>query len=325
MARKRRGRPVHGWLALDKPAGMTSTTAVGRVRRLFDAQKAGHGGTLDPLATGILPIALGEATKTVAYAMDGEKTYQFGIRWGEARDTDDAEGKIVETSDLRPDRAAIEAALPGFVGEIEQVPPAFSAIKVDGARAYDLARDGAPPVLAPRQVTVHGLRLIDMPEADRATFEMTCGKGTYVRSLARDLARTLGTVGYVVDLRRTRVGAFSEATAISLAKLEAFGHIPARDGTGDALSGGDGGADDVLALLLPIETALDDIPALAMTGREADRLKSGQPVPVLRTENRDCIADLSDGATLCAMSEGKPIALVRLQDRMVHPVRVLNL
>ncbi len=325
MARRRRGRPVHGWLALDKPAGITSTAALGRVRRLFDAQKGGHGGTLDPLATGILPIALGEATKTVAYAMDRDKTYRFTVCWGEARDTDDREGTVTQTSDRRPGEADIRAILPRFAGVIEQVPPAYSAIKVDGERAYDLARDGAPPELAARRVVVNDLHLVDLPDRDHAVFEVTCGKGTYVRSLARDIARALGTVGHVAQLRRTRVGAFDENVAISLEKLESIRHIPASHGIGDTPDGGVSGADDLLALLLPIETALDDIPALALTGREADRLKNGQPVPVLRTDNRACIADLSDGATLCAMSDGKPIALVRLEDRMVHPVRVLNL
>ncbi|MGH7003163.1 MAG: tRNA pseudouridine(55) synthase TruB, partial [Alphaproteobacteria bacterium] len=279
MARKKRGQPVHGWLILDKPLGMTATRATGAVRRLFDAQKAGHAGTLDPLATGVLPIALGEATKTVPYAMEGPKTYKFTAAWGEARDTDDGEGTVTASSAVRPGEADIRAALAGFTGVIEQRPPAYSAIKVEGERAYDLARAGEVLDLAPRRVAIHRLALLGCPDADRAEFRAVTGKGVYIRSLVRDLALVLGTVGHVGALRRERVGAFGEDRAVPLAKLEEIRHSAASDGAC-------GPPDVLLAQLLPIETALDDIPALALTGREADRLKHGRPVPVLRSDNR---------------------------------------
>src|SRR5258706_8585020 len=219
MARKRKGSAVHGWVVLDKPQGMTSTQALSRVRRLFDAAKAGHAGTLDPLATGVLAIALGEATKTVPYAMDGEKLYCFTARWGEARDTDDAEGRCTASSDIRPSRQQILDALPHFIGEILQVPPSYSAIKVAGERAYDLAREGEEFSLGPRPIFVREARLIETPDPDHAIFELSCGKGSYVRSWVRDLALALGTLGHVSELRRLRVGPFSIESAISLEKL----------------------------------------------------------------------------------------------------------
>jgi tRNA pseudouridine55 synthase len=319
MAR-RRGRPVHGWLVLDKPRGMTATQATAAVRRRFDAAKAGHAGTLDPLATGVLPIALGEATKTVPYAMAAPKTYRFAVRWGEARDTDDAEGAVTATADARPGEAAIRAALPGFVGTIMQAPPAFSAIKVAGERAYDLARAGAPPALAPRPVEIRSLDLIGRPDADRAEFRVVSGKGMYVRSLARDLAQVLGTLGFVEELRRERVGPFDEARAFPLAKLDEIGHKPGPSG---AVS--DDPAALLLALLSPIETALDDIPALALSGREADRLRQGRPVPVLRSDNRAVVETVAEGATLFARSESGPIGLVRWDGALAHPLRLFNL
>jgi tRNA pseudouridine55 synthase len=312
---------VSGWLVLDKPPGMTATRATGTVRRLFDAQKAGHAGTLDPLATGVLPIALGEATKTVPYALDGQKTYRFSAAWGEARDTDDREGRVTAASDVRPGEAAIRAALPGFVGVIDQRPPAYSAIKVDGERAYDLARAGEALDLAPRRVVVYALELLACPDAHHAEFRALCGKGVYIRSLVRDLARVLGTVGHVAALRREGVGPFTEAMAVPLVKLEELGHIPAPSG---AVSR-DGPADALLALLQPVETALDDIPALAMTGREADRLKQGRPVPVLRSDNRKVVEALAEGATLYAMAEGKPVALLTWDGALAHPLRLFNL
>ena len=223
MARTKKGNPVHGWVVLDKPAGMTSTQAVGAIKRLFEAQKAGHAGTLDPLATGILPIALGEATKTVPFAVDGEKAYRFTVRFGAETDTDDAEGEVVRTSDALPARPAIEALLPRFTGEIMQVPPQFSAIKVDGDRAYDLARDGEEVVLEPREVMIEDLYLIDMPDAATAVFEARCGKGTYVRALARDMGRALGCFGHVIELRRTRVGSFDEAASVTLERAAGRG------------------------------------------------------------------------------------------------------
>lgn len=298
MARKRRGRPVNGWVVLDKPAGMTSTRAVSEVRRLFQAAKAGHAGTLDPLATGVLPIALGEATKAMPFVVDAGKNYRFSLCWGEERDTDDSEGSVVSQSANRPDRAAVEQALPGFVGEISQQPPAYSAIKVDGQRAYDLARDGRPPVLEERVVRIDELRLVDWQPPDAASFEMRCGKGAYVRSIARDLGRLLGCFAYVSALRRTRVGPFAEADAISLDKLQAFGHKEPPEGA-----------------LLPVETALADIPALAVTGSEASRLKCGQAVRV----------PSSMEGTIYATAEGRPVALAQISGGEVRPVRVFNL
>ena len=308
MARRRRGLPVHGWVVLDKPLGMTSTRAVAAVRRSTGAAKAGHGGTLDPLATGLLPVALGEATKTVPYIMDGTKRYRFTIRWGEERSTDDAEGAVIATSDHRPPATEIRAALSEFIGSIEQLPPQFSALKIDGARAYDLARAGEAVPLAPRQIRVDQFTLVDQPDADHATFDVQSGKGAYMRSLARDLARRLGTVGHIASLRRTAVGPFTEADAISLETLSALGHSAAASGH-----------------LLPVETALDDIPALALTDTEANRLRSGQPVGLLRRADLERIGHLESGSMVCAMAGGKPVALARFESGDLRPVRVLNL
>ncbi len=309
---------MHGWLVLDKPEGITATRATGAVRRIFDAQKAGHAGTLDPLASGVLPVALGEATKTVPYAMEGRKTYHFTAAWGEARDTDDREGRIVATSSARPEAAAIRAVLPRFTGTIQQRPPAFSAIKVEGERAYDRARAGEDVELAARRVAIHALEFLGAPDPDHAEFRAVCGKGVYVRSLVRDLAVALGTAGHVAALRREGVGPFTLAHAVPLAKLDEMGH--------NALSSGaPGPAYSLLALLRPIETALDDIPALALTGREADRLKQGRPVPVLRSDNRKVVDALAEGATLYAMAEGKPVALLTWDGALAHPLRLFNL
>ena len=307
MGRRRNGQQVHGWLNLDKPLGLSSSQAVSRVQRAFDAKKAGHGGTLDPLATGILPIAFGEATKTAAYAMDGSKTYYFGVRWGEARSTDDREGEVIETHDHRPAAQQIESSLAAFVGTIEQIPPRYSAIKIDGRRAYDLARRDEAVELKSRRVEVRELRLVDVPDADHALLSVTCGKGTYVRALARDLAHHLDTVGHVDWLRRTAVGPFTEADAISLDKIEALGHIPLDSD-----------------LLMPIETVLDDIPALALTVQEAQRLKHGQTVSVLPVASRSTFKEIEQGDTVCAMSEGRLVALARIVDGGIHPVRVMN-
>ncbi len=306
MARRRHGDPVHGWLVLDKPLGMTSTTAVTVVKRLFNAAKAGHAGTLDPLATGVLPIAFGEATKTVSYAMDGAKDYRFTVRWGEATDTDDAEGQVIERSDLRPSREAIEAALPQFTGTIMQVPPRFSAVKLAGERAYDLARDGETVDLSPRQVQVTSLRLVDVPGHDHCEFEAKCGKGTYVRAIARDLGRVLGCFGHVTGLRRTRVGPFTAEHMIPLEKLE-------------ALRNNDGGREALKEWLLPVETALDDIPALAVGSAEAARLKLGQSVIV---RGRD--APLNQESVLVVW-RGQPIALASLSQGAIKPKRIFNL
>jgi tRNA pseudouridine55 synthase len=305
MARRRKGLPINGWLIFDKPQGMTSTQAVARVKRLYDAAKAGHAGTLDPLATGVLPIALGEATKTVPFVIEGSKEYRFTVRFGVETDTDDAMGKTVAGSDQRPTRAEIEAKLPDFTGEIDQVPPRYSALKVDGARAYDLARDEEEFELAPRRVSIASLTLIDHPDADHCVLKARCGKGTYVRSLARDLGRALGALGHVEALRRTRVGGFEEANAVQLAALETLAES--------------GGPDGLLSALLPVETALRDIPALALAGPDADRLRRGQPV-LLR--GRD--APIVEG-TVYATSRGTLVAVGEVSKGELRPKRIFNL
>jgi tRNA pseudouridine55 synthase len=310
----RRGLPVHGWIVLDKPLGMTSTQAVAAVKRLTQAAKAGHAGTLDPLATGVLPIALGEATKTMPYVVDARKHYNFTVRWGEARSTDDREGMVVAESPHRPSQEAIMAALPVFLGLIEQVPPIYSALKVEGRRAYDLARAGQEVELAPRAVRIDRFELVDMPDADHAVFAVECGKGAYMRGLCRDLALHLGTVGHVSALRRTAVGGFVEGQAISLESLEALGHIAARP---ESLA--DSGR------LLSVETALDDNPALALTDVEASRLRSGQPVGLFHRMDRERVGHLESGALVCAMSGGKPVALARYEGGDLRPLRILNL
>lgn len=308
MARKRRGEKVDGWLILDKPEGLNSTRAVSIVRRVFNAAKAGHAGTLDPLATGVLPIALGEGTKTVPFVMDGRKSYRFEVRWGQATATDDREGEIVATSETRPTAAEIQAALPGFLGEIEQVPPRYSAIKIEGERAYDLARADQPVEMKSRIVTVTRLELMRIVDADTAEFELDCGKGTYVRSLGRDLALALGTVGHVHSLRRLRSGPFTLEHAISLDLLDGPEQVPAPQ-----------------SHLLPIETALDDIPALALNGMEATLMRNGQAVPLFRAVDLQRLGDLEEGDMVCTMSDGKPVALARFSQGRLHPVRVLNL
>jgi len=304
--RQRKGLPIHGWLILDKPQGLTSTKAVGRVRHLYGAAKAGHAGTLDPLATGVLPIAFGEATKTVPFAVEGTKGYVFTVRFGAGTDTDDAEGKVVATSDVRPTAEEIAAALPRFTGEIVQVPPRYSALKVEGARAYDLARDSQEFELAPRPAFVESLKLVGEPDADSCVIEAECGKGTYIRALARDLGAALGTVAHVAALRRTRVGAFDEKGAIPLAKLEELGHSAA-------------GRDALMGLLRPVETALDDIPALAISGQDAARLKRGQPVLI---RGRD--APILNGPVY-ATSRGTLVAVGEVSQGELRPTRVFNL
>jgi tRNA pseudouridine55 synthase len=304
---RRQKRDVHGWIVLDKPVGMTSTQAVGAIKRLFSCKRAGHAGTLDPLASGCLPIALGEATKTVPFVMDGRKIYRFTVRWGEERDTDDADGRVVATGDARPDRAAIEAQLPAYTGTIQQVPPRFSAIKIAGERAYDLARDGEAVELAARPVEIHRLELVAIPDPDHAEFEAECGKGTYVRSLARDIGRALGCCGHIKALRRLVVGGFSENDMISLEELTALCH---RAAAGEASFAGS---------LLPVETALDDIPALAVSRADAARLQSGQAV-LLR--GRD--APIFRGTVYVTVS-GRLTALAEVDRGEIVPKRVFNL
>ena len=303
---------MHGWVIVDKPSGVTSTQVVGAVRRVFDAQKAGHAGTLDPMATGVLAVALGEATKTVPYAMDAEKIYRFTATWGESRDSDDAEGAVTGTSGKRPSRAEIEAAIPRLVGAISQTPPAFSAIKVEGARAYDLARDGTAVVLEPREVFVRAVELVDVPDADHARFEMVCGKGTYVRAWVRDLGLALGTLGYVSQLRRTAIGNFKVSQAVGLENLKALDHSPA-----------------AFEHLRPLSTALDGIPALPVTGQDAVRLKSGNPI-LVRPQQFARIADVAQADDLQGLTvflstgDGEPVALAEFAEGELRPFRVFT-
>ncbi len=305
MAR-RKGNDISGWLILDKPQGLTSNQALGRLKRLFNPKKVGHAGTLDPLATGVLPIAFGEATKTVAHVVDCEKTYDFTILWGVETDTDDAEGQPVRTSDERPSRESIEAALPAFIGDIMQVPPCYSAIKVEGERAYDLARDGETVELAPRQVSVYELDIEEEISPDLTRLICACGKGTYVRSIARDLGRALGCYGHIAALRRTSVGAFDEESSISLEKLE-------------HLSNSAGGFDALMSTIIPVETALDGIPALAVSGDDAARLKRGQSI-LIRGGNAPILK-----GPIYATSRGVLVAIGEVERGEMHPIRVFNI
>ena len=304
---RRDKRDVHGWLVLDKPVGMTSTHAVSVVKRLFSAKRAGHAGTLDPLASGCLPIALGEATKTVPFVMDGRKLYQFTIQWGEERDTDDAEGRVIAASEQRPSPEAIRALLPAYIGTIQQVPPRYSAIKIEGERAYDLARDGETVELQARPVEISRLELIATPDPEHAVLHAECGKGTYVRSLARDMGRALGCFGHVSALRRVAVGPFGAETMILLEQLEALCH---RAAAGEA---------SLADALMPVETALDDIPALAVSRADAARLARGQAV-LLR--GRD--APNFRGPVYATVS-GQLVALADLDHGEIVPKRVFNL
>ncbi|MFZ3034893.1 MAG: tRNA pseudouridine(55) synthase TruB [Parvibaculum sp.] len=306
MGRRKKGDAVSGWVIVDKPVGPTSTQVVATVRRLYNAQKAGHAGTLDPLASGILPVALGEATKTVPYIIDATKSYRFTVCFGASTTTDDLEGEVVETSDHLPTAAEIEAMLPKFTGDILQTPPAFSAIKIDGKRAYDLARAGEEVKLKARPVIIHNAKFLEMPDESHAVLEISCSKGTYVRSLARDLALALGTFGHVTALRRIAHGPFSESQAIPLDKLMGLGHIPPA-------------SDTLWTHLLPLETALDDIPAFALSSDDASRLKRGQGV-LLR--GRD--APIFSGPVL-ATHRGDPVALTEYRQGELCPLRVFNL
>ncbi|MBO1359843.1 tRNA pseudouridine(55) synthase TruB [Acetobacter sacchari] len=303
--RVRKGRPLDGWLVIDKPTDLTSTAVVAIVKRVFNAQKVGHGGTLDPLATGLLPIALGAATKTVPYIMDGTKRYHFTLRLGEARDSDDADGEVTATSDVRPTDDELREATKGLTGDIMQVPPVFSALKVAGERAYDMARDGRPPELPPRPARVDRFELIDRPDADHAIFEVESGKGVYMRSLARDVALACGTVGHIAALRRLRVGPFTEADAISLDKLVASAEeAPASP-----------------ELLRPVATALADIPALALTSDEAALLLHGQALGLLNLMGR--IPETGPDAVVRAMDGERVLGLCRLEEGWLQPVRLL--
>ena len=309
MGRRKKGDVVNGWVCLDKPYGLGSTDAVSKVRRLFNAQKAGHAGTLDPLASGILPIALGEATKTVPFMMEAQKVYRFSINWGVSTDSLDREGAVIGRSDVRPDVEAVRAALPAFVGEIDQVPPQFSAIKVDGQRAYDLAREGAEFELASRRVTIHEATVCAAPDADHVEILIRTGKGVYVRSLARDLAAALGAEGHVSALRRERVGPFSVENAATLDSLEEMVH------SGAALEG-----------LLPVATALDDIPELAVTDQDAFSLRQGRPIVLLPGQVETLKNRLRAGSRTVSAFQGQTlVALGQLRAGRLEPDRVFNL
>jgi tRNA pseudouridine55 synthase len=309
--RRRKGLPIHGWINLDKPVGPTSTQAIGRVRRITGAGRVGHAGTLDPLASGVLPIALGEATKTVPYIQDARKIYRFTVRWGQATTTDDREGDVIAESADRPGDSDIQAILPRFTGLISQAPPAFSAIRIAGARAYDLARAGTPAEMAERPIDIHRLDWISNDDHDHTVFEVETGKGAYVRSLARDMGRALGTFGHISALRRMAVGQFRVENAFPLD----FDALPS----------------DIAGLtehVLPIETVLDDIPALALTADEAQRLRCGQTVGLFTHHHRDWLAELiaegRDGGIVLALWQGKAIAMVRIDSAEAQPVRVFN-
>jgi tRNA pseudouridine55 synthase len=297
-APKKHRLEINGWIVLDKPVGMTSTHAVSAVRRLLNAKKAGHAGTLDPLASGILPLAFGEATKTVPYVVDGEKAYRFTVRWGVETDTDDTEGRPVATSDARPTVAEIEALIPRFVGVIEQVPPKFSAIKIDGERAYDLARDGEEVELKARPVEIHELRLVAHGEDD-AVFEAECGKGTYVRAIARDMGRALGCRGHITALRRTRVGPFAEIDSVPYAELEPEGAAQ------EALRG--------------VEAGLTELPCIVLSRDQSARIRRGQSV-ILR--GRDAPAE---GGPYYAACGGVVVAVGMVEKGEFVPNRVFNL
>ncbi len=318
MGRRKKGQLINGWINLNKPKGIESTKALNIVRRALDARKAGHGGTLDPLAEGILPIALGEATKTIAFAQDSLKTYAFTVTWGEERDTDDSEGQILHRSENRPEKDAVLALIPSFIGDIEQIPPQFSAIKIDGKRAYDLARAGETVDIAKRDVYIESLNLIEHTK-DTASFRCVCGKGTYIRSIARDLGRGLGCYGYISSLKRESVGPFTLEDAISLDFFENFDH------SATALN------NCLDNCLRPIQSMLDDIPALCVTDQEAAKLKQGQKLSFISRHNiariEQCGIDIEEQEPVEALvlHDGKAVALVEVEGIDIHPVRVFNL
>ncbi|GAB4360520.1 MAG: tRNA pseudouridine(55) synthase TruB [Oricola sp.] len=325
--RKKKGRSVSGWLVLDKPLGMGSTEAVSKIKWLFKADKAGHAGTLDPAASGILPIALGEATKTVPYVVDGEKVYRFTVKWGTETATDDAEGAVTAESDSRPDRADIEAILPDYTGTIMQKPPAYSAIKIGGERAYDLAREGEQVDIPAREVEIHSLTIVSH-EDGRTAFEVECGKGTYVRSLARDMGRDLGCFGHVVELRRTVVDPFDEEDAVTLQELEkaaaaAEAGLEQHDGEGDD---GDAARQQRLEarfavldpFLLDPGEAMHGYPQIAVSGDQASRIRLGNPV-ILR--GRDAPLPAEDA---CAFERGRLVAIGEIAAGEFRPRRVFK-
>ena len=301
------GENIHGWFVLNKPIGVTSAKMVNRVKRAVGVKKVGHAGTLDPLATGVLPIAVGEATKTVRFLMEGFKTYRFTIRWGVSTKTDDSEGEIVATSGSRPSKSSIARALRGFIGEINQVPPAFSAIKINGKRAYNLARNHPSFKILPRLVKVETFVLLDMPDKDEATFEIKCGKGTYIRSVARDLGQELNTFAHVKKLRRTVVGPFSGADAISLDYLEGLGHSAANS-----------------EYFFDIKAVLAGIPALALKSDDVAKVRHGQAVPLQRALKIGEKLEIKEGREVATFFDGKVFALAKVKDGEIKPHRILN-
>ncbi|WP_091950631.1 tRNA pseudouridine(55) synthase TruB [Phyllobacterium sp. YR620] len=318
--RKKKGRPVSGWLIFDKPKGMGSTEAVSKIKWLFKAEKAGHAGTLDPLASGMLPIALGEATKTVPYVMDGTKMYRFTVTWGAERTTDDLEGEVTLTSADRPDEAAIKAILPKYTGVIEQVPPKFSAIKIAGERAYDLARGGEEIEIPAREVEIDRLELIERPDDSTAIFEVECGKGTYVRSLARDMGRDLGCYGHIADLRRIEVAPFDEQDFVTLAELEAA-HPPVPEGEEVGEQSYQAIAERFAvmdAFLIETGAALDCLPQVAVSDDQAHRIRMGNPV-ILRGRDAPVEADEA-----CVTSRGKLLAIGFIEQGQFKPKRVFT-
>ncbi len=300
MGRKRKGRDISGWLVVDKPAGMTSTAVVSKVRWALDARKAGHAGTLDPDATGVLAIALGEATKTVPYITDAMKAYEFTIRLGQATNTDDAEGEVIAESDVRPGEEAIKQALGRFIGDIDQIPPQFSAVKIDGERAYKRARDGETMEIAARPLFVESLILTDVPDPDHVTLEMVCGKGGYVRSIARDLGEALGCHAHVRRLRRIWSGPFDAEDGLTMDRIEALAQTPELD-----------------EHILPLEVALADLPEVTATAEGAQRLRNGNPGMVIAR-------DVDYGEECWASFDGKAVAIGRYKSGELHPSRVLN-
>jgi tRNA pseudouridine55 synthase len=298
---RKKGKNITGWLVLDKPLGQSSTQALGKARYLLDAKKAGHAGTLDPLASGVLPLAFGEATKTIPFMVDAQKTYTFTIAWGASTTTQDAEGEVTERSDVRPTQAEILAAMPAFVGQIEQIPPAYSAIKVDGKRAYALARAGEEVTLTARTIRIDSLKLQSLPDADHASFEVQCGKGTYVRSLMRDLAAVLGAKGHISALRRTQVGAFDEAASISIETLVGMDE------------------DERMAALLPLNAALTHLPTINVSAEQAQDLRHGRAI----IPNN--LQQAQEQTNLYAHQSETPVAIGMLEGGFFKPGRVFNL
>ncbi|MBC6442271.1 MAG: tRNA pseudouridine(55) synthase TruB [Rhodobacteraceae bacterium] len=301
MVHRKKGRPVNGWVIMDKPVGLTSAAVVNKVRRAFQAQKAGHAGTLDPAATGVLAVALGEATKTIQFVTAALKCYDFTIRFGQATGTDDAEGTVTDTSDVRPSDAEIIAALSTFTGDIMQIPPAFSAVKIDGQRAYRLARDGTAPKCAARPLYVDGLTLLSRPNADHARLELVCGKGGYVRAIARDLGRALGTCAHVLRLRRTWSGPFTAAAAVTCDRIEALAHTPELD-----------------TFLHPLEAGLTSLPRVIVSEVAAGRIRNGNPAEVV-------ISNADFGETVLALCKGRPLAIGTCRAGRLVPSRVFTL